>query len=250
MKLAPRDAPRFLARPDPAAGAILIHGGEALRIADRRERLVAALLGPNGAEEMRLTRLDGAALRSDPAALQDALRATGFFSGQRVVELREAGDGLAPILADALETLGPEDAFLVVTAGQLTARSALRKLFEGHKTALSLAVYADPPGRDEIAREIAEAGLKDVTAEAEEALSALAHALEPGDFRGTLTRLALYMMSEERPVGAADVAAIAPPLTEAGVDAAVAAAARGAAGEVGPTLRRLAGQGVGATTVA
>ena len=39
---------------------------------------------------------------------------------------------------------------LVVTAGNLTPKSALKSLFETHKSAYAVGLYDDPPSRDEI----------------------------------------------------------------------------------------------------
>jgi DNA polymerase-3 subunit delta len=56
---------------------------------------VSALLGPNADEEMRLTRLTAAELRSDSALLLDAVKAVGFFPGPRAVQVDQATDGLS-----------------------------------------------------------------------------------------------------------------------------------------------------------
>ena len=52
-----------------------------MRVAIRRQELLEALLGDNAEEEMRLTRMSGSDLRSDPALLLDGLKANGFFPG-------------------------------------------------------------------------------------------------------------------------------------------------------------------------
>ena len=46
VKLAGREAARFLARPDPAAAGILLFGADAMRVALKRAALVEALIGP------------------------------------------------------------------------------------------------------------------------------------------------------------------------------------------------------------
>ena len=69
MKLSSRDAePLFCqTRSRPDAG-LLIYGPDAMRIALKRQEVIAALIGPQGEEEMRLTRIPaGAELRKDPA---------------------------------------------------------------------------------------------------------------------------------------------------------------------------------------
>ena len=82
MKLTGRDAARFLARPDRAAAGVLLHGVDAMRVALKRAALVEALIGPEGAAEMRLERIAAADLRREPALVLDALKATGFFAGR------------------------------------------------------------------------------------------------------------------------------------------------------------------------
>ncbi len=244
MKLAGREALRFFARPDPARPAVLIHGADPVRVADRRRQLLAALAGPGAEAEMRLARLSGAEVRRDPALLPDALRAQGFFPGPRAVHLDEATDAIAPTLAAALADWRPGDATLVVTAGALGPGSALRKLFEGHPAALAAAVYDDPPGREEIEAMLAGAGLARLEPAAMAGLEGLARGLDPGELRQTVEKLALYCLGRPGPATAADLAACAPATVEAGLDEALHAAAEGRTEALAPLLARLAGQGV------
>jgi DNA polymerase III subunit delta len=248
MKLAPRDAAGFLAKPDPAVPAVLIYGADPMRVADRRQALLRAITGPDAEAEMRLTRMSGSELRRDPAQLIDAMKASGFFPGPRAVFLDDAVDGLAGIVAEALGAWAPGDAQLVATAGALTSASKLRKLFEGDKRALVLAVYDDPMGRSEIEAALRAEGLTPPP-EAAEALSALAQVLEPGDFRQTLTRIALYKLGDPAPLTAAEVAALAPASHEAAIDDMLDAVAEGQSGLIAPLQGRLAAQGVSAVAL-
>ena len=133
MKLSPRDAPAYFARPDPDKTGLLIYGNDAMRVALRRQEVIAALIGPAGEEEMRLTRLQGAELRKDPALLLDAIKAQSFFPGPRVAFVEDASDAIAPVMTNALADWQAGDAQVVVTAGALKPASKLRKLFEAHK---------------------------------------------------------------------------------------------------------------------
>ena len=103
MKLSPREAPGYFARPDAGRTGLLIYGSDAMRVALRRQEVIAALVGPNGDDEMRLTRLAGADLRRDGAALVDAIKAVGVFPGPRVVFVEEASDAAAPAILAALD---------------------------------------------------------------------------------------------------------------------------------------------------
>ncbi|PWK59856.1 DNA polymerase III subunit delta [Roseicyclus mahoneyensis] len=244
MKLAPRDVAVYVRQPDPASAGCLIFGDDAMRVALRRQELLKSLLGDGAEEEMRLTRLAAADLRGDPAALLDAVKAVGFFPGPRAVFVEGATDGLAPVLATALAEWRPGDAQIIVAAGKLTAASALRKLFEGHKSARACAIYDEPPGRAEIEALLAEAGLRDIPRDAMGDLEALSRALPPGDFRQTIEKLGLYKRGDTTPVGPADIAAVAPLTLEAALDDALNATAEAAEGSIGPILARLSGQGV------
>lgn len=244
MKLAGQAALRYLARPEPDRAGLLIWGADPMRVALKRQEAVAALVGPEGEAEMRLTRIAGAELRRDSALLSDAMRAQGFFPGPRVALVEEATDGLAQVIGAALDEWRDGDAVVVVTAGQLAARSGLRKLFEGHKNAYAVALYDDPPGREEIEAELKRAGLAEVDREGMAALTALARGLGPGDFRQTIEKLGLYKLGDPAPVGAEDVAAVAPATTDAEIDDVLDAVAEANTRALGPLLRRMEAQGV------
>ena len=135
MKLSPREARGYFTKPDPSRTGILIYGPDAMRVALKRQDLIAALIGPQGEEEMRLTRLPAADLRKDPAILIDAIKAISFFPGPRVAFVEDATDTAAPAILAALEDWATGDAQIVVTAGQLKASSKIRKAFENHNNA-------------------------------------------------------------------------------------------------------------------
>ncbi len=243
MKLSGQDAKRFFARPDPKRAGLLIFGADAMRVALKRQQVIAALIGPQGEEEMRLTRINASDLRNDPAALSDAIKAQGFFPGPRVAFVEDATDQLADTIRTALADWREGDAQVIVTARQLTARSALRKLFEGHPDAYAAGIYDDPPGREEIEAELSRAGLT-VERDAMADLTALSRALDPGDFRQTLEKLALYKFADGSPVTGADIAACAPSSTEADLDDVLAAVADSRTDEIGPIIQKLESQGV------
>ncbi|TCP40146.1 DNA polymerase III subunit delta [Rhodovulum marinum] len=249
MKLSPREAARYFARPEPDRAGVLIYGPDAMRVALKRQEAIAKLLGPNAEEEMRLTRMGAGDLRGDKAALTDAIKARGFFPGPRVVFLEEANDGIADTVIAALGDWQPGDAQLVVTAKQLTPRSALRKGFESHPNAYAVAIYDDPPGRDEIEAMLAKAGLTGIDRAAMGALTDLAGQLDPGDFRQTVEKLSLYKLGDAAPLTPEDVAACAPRSTEAEADELIHVVAEGRMTAVGPLLQRLEAQGVTPVTL-
>ena len=87
-----------------------------MRVALKRQEVIAALIGPEGEAEMRLSRIPGGDLRKEPTLLIDAVKAIGFFPGPRVAFVEEATDVAAPAILAALEDWAEGDAQIVVTA--------------------------------------------------------------------------------------------------------------------------------------
>lgn len=249
MKLAGAEARRYLARPDPARAGLLIFGADVMAVALKRQEAIAALVGPGGEQEMRLSRMSGADLRKDGTRLLDEVKAVGFFPGPRVAFVEEATDGVTQAIAAALNDWRPGDAVVVVTAGALTAKSALKSLFEKHPAAVCIGLYDDPPSRDEVEAWLGRAGLRLVDPQAMAEVLTLSQGLDPGDFRQTLEKIGLYKHGDPSPLTAAEVADLAPGTVETDVLDVVAAAVDGRAVDLGLLMRRIEAQGVQAVTL-
>ncbi|MEO8243232.1 MAG: DNA polymerase III subunit delta [bacterium] len=249
MKLTGVDATRYLAKPDPARAGLLIFGADAMRVALKRQQAIAALVGPKGEEEMRLTRMAGAGLRKDAAQLLDAVKAISFFPGPRVVFVEEATDTVAEAISVALKDWQPGDATIVVTAGNLTAKSALKTLMEKHLAAVCIGLYDDPPSREEVDGLLATAGLKTFDPAARAEIDTLSRALDPGDFRQTVEKIGLYKFRDPSPLTVAEIDDLAPGTVETEVFDVVAAAVDGEPVKLGLLMRRLEAQGVQAVTL-
>lgn len=249
MKLNTGQATAYFAKPNPEAAGLLIYGADGMRIALKRQQVVAALIGPQGEEEMRLTRIPAADLRKEPALLLDAVKAIGFFPGPRVALVEDANETVGPIITEALSEWAAGDAQIVVTAGTLKPTSKLRKAFEAHKSAYAAGIYDNPPTRDEIERDLTAAGITNPPQDAMHLLTDLARQLEPGDFRQTLEKVGLYKLNDPEPLGADDIAACAPASIEADVDDVLFVVADGNVGAIGPVMQRLQAQGVNAVSL-
>ncbi|PIB23090.1 DNA polymerase III subunit delta [Amylibacter kogurei] len=249
MKLAGPRAAAYFAKPDPNHSGLLIYGADTMRVALRRQEVVKAIVGDKGEEEMRFTRIAAADLRKEPALVLDGLKSQGFFPGPRAVLVEDAGDGLAPTLETALSEWQMGDAMLIVTAGQLNARSKLRKVFESTQTTVAIGIYNDPPSKEEINATLQKAGLTNIAGEAMTDLQNLGRELDPGDFAQTMEKLSLYKFGDDTPVSSADVETCAPATSDAGIDDAIHIVAEAKSSEVGPILKRLFGQGINPTTL-
>lgn len=243
MKLSARDAAGYFRKPDTSGAGLLIYGGDAMRVALKRQDIIKALVGPNGEEEMRLTRLSGADLRKDPALLGDAIKAQGFFPGPRVAFVEDATDTVTKALTPALADWVEGDAQIIVSAGQLSAKSSLRKLFESHKTAYAIGIYDDPPTKEEIEVLLRDAGVSNLGRDAMDLITSYSREMAPGDLRQTIEKLGLYMLGDSTEVTPADVDACAPQSNEAGLDDVLNVVADTKSNEIGPILSRLYAQG-------
>ncbi len=244
MKLSPRDAQAYFAKPDPNRAGLLIYGSDTMRVALKRQQVIKALIGEKGEDEMRLTRIAAADLRGDPARLLDAITAQSFFPGPRAAFVEDATDGLAEVISTALTEWRPGDGQIIVTAKQLKASSRLRKAFETHKNAYAVGIYDDPPTRSDIEADLAKGGLNNIPSDAMEALMALAQEVGPGDFRQIVEKISLYKRGDSTPLSVEDITACAPSSTEAALDDVLNIVAEARHGEIGPLIRKLQSQGV------
>jgi DNA polymerase-3 subunit delta len=249
MKLSGAQANGYFSKPDTNKTGLLIYGGDAMRVAIKRQEVIAALLGPAGEEEMRLTRIPASDLRKDKAMLMDAVKAIGFFPGTRAAFVEDANENVAPMILAALEDWEQGDAQIIVTAGALKPTSKIRKAFEAHSNAFAVGIYDNPPTREEIEKTLRDAGLTAPTGDVMGVLTNLAQSLDPGDFRQTVEKITLYKLNDTTPLCADDIAACAPTSTEADIDDILMVVGDARAEQIGPVLRKLQAQGVNAVTL-
>ena len=144
MKVSARNADRFVSSPDAEISAILIYGPDSGLVGERCARAIRSVVD-DPSDPFRVSEFAADALKEDPARLSDEATAMSMIGGRRVVYLRGAADREAPALTALLEQ-GGFDSLVVVEAGDLSPRSALRKLFEGADTAAAVPCYADDAG--------------------------------------------------------------------------------------------------------
>ena len=249
MKLTSNRSGSYFDAPEAHRMGILIYGSDTMRVALKRQSLVKALIGPNGEEEMRLSRISSSDLLADPALLGDAIKSQSFFPGPRVALLEDASDSIITIISAAIAGWNLGDAQIVITAGQLKATSKLRKFFEAHANAYAAAIYVTPPTRDEIHNQLKKAGFENLSSKAFNALVSLSQAIEPGDFQQTIEKLSLYKISDKTPVSAQDIEACAPLYQTAALDDILNCVAEGRSEAIGPIMERLVSQGTYPTTL-
>lgn len=249
MKLNGRDAARFAARPDKAMAGALIWGDDGVTVAERSQQLCKAWLGEGDGAELRRSDISALEARRDAALIVDAMKSTGFFAGPQLILVENATDAATAAISAALAAAGPNDGFLLVSAGSLMARSTLRKLFESARNAVTLPCYEEPLAREAVMRSLADQGAARVSEAALAEIEAITRGLDRGAARGFLTQLALYKLDDASEIGSADILAVAPDHGDGYIDALLEAVLDGRAGEIGRLLQRLESQGQAATSV-
>lgn len=138
------DIETFLRKPDRAFSIFLLYGPDAGLAHERCRSLIEKLID-DPSDPFQLIRIDGDQLSADPTRLQDEANTVGLFETKRVIWLR-AGTKANQLSFDLLfET--PPLCPVVIEAGDLAPRHALRQAVEGSKFAIALPCYSDE-GRD------------------------------------------------------------------------------------------------------
>jgi DNA polymerase-3 subunit delta len=225
VKVKTRDAERALSRPSQDTRIYLIYGPDGGLVRERAQTLAKALV-PDPEDPFAVTRLTEDDLKSDPAALADALAALSLTGADRLVRVRIGGDlaALGALIGEVEAGDQPIEAKLVIEAGDLKKTSKLRKAAEDGASCLAVPCYADET-RDLLAlaeAQLAEEGL----ALAPDARAMLAPYLE-GDralARSEVEKLILYKgLADQRGgeparIERADITAISAAGSEAALD--------------------------------
>lgn len=230
------EADRYAANPPKGLMAALVYGPDAGLVTERAEKLLKSVV-PDLTDAFNVADLSEAVLLADPARLADETAAISMMGGRRVVRVRGAGNDLADLFEAFLDD--PKgDALVVVEAGDLAKTGALRKLFDGHKTAASLQCYPDSL-RDlaDVVRDALRAEGLSIGPEAlEDAVSRLGN--DRGVTRREIEKLLLYMHGQ-KDVTLEDVRAVMGDEAEARSESACDAAGSGDLARLDRELERL-----------
>jgi DNA polymerase-3 subunit delta len=228
----------FLNAPKPECRAVLVYGPDAGLVAERVNAL-AQIFARRAKGETEIVWLGERDLTDDPARLEVEVDTKPMFASQSIVRLtvwpKFDPSRLKALLAT--EFANP----LIVEAGNLRPDSALRKLFEAHKTAAALPCYADERSLASlIDAELAEAGLS-IDRQARDYLMTRLGA-DQALSRSEVVKLTLYAQGEGR-VSQDDVEAIVGDAAETALENFVYATSGGDPRAALSELQRLAASG-------
>ena len=141
MKLSGRRIDGFVRAPDDNVRAALLYGPDEGLVRERALALVKAI-AEDASDPFRVVEISAGQIERDGAILGDEAAAISMMGGRRAIRVRDASDGLGRTFAEFLDA-PPGDGFVVVEAGELAARSALRRAFEQADNGAALPCYAD-----------------------------------------------------------------------------------------------------------
>ncbi len=230
------EADRYTAKPPRELAIALVYGPDAGLVQERAEKLLKSVV-PDLTDPFNVSDLSETLLLDDPARLADEAAAISMMGGRRVVRVRGAGNDLADLLESFLDD--PKgDALVVIEAGDLAKTGALRKLFDGHKSAVSVQCYPDSV-RDlgDVVRDALRAeGLSIAPDALEDAVSRLGS--DRGVTRREIEKLVLYMHGQKQ-VTIEDIRAVMGDEAEARSESACDAAGSGDLAKLDRELERL-----------
>ena len=230
------EADRYVASPPKGLTLALVYGPDAGLVQERAEKLLKSV-APDLTDAFNVSDLSESTLLADPARLADEAAAISMMGGRRVVRVRGAGNDLAELF-DSFMDDPKGDALVVIEAGDLAKTSALRKIFDGHKTAAAVQCYPDSV-RDlgDVVRDALRAeGLSIAPDALEDAVSRLGS--DRGVTRREIEKLLLYMHGKKQ-VTLKDVRAVMGDEAEARSESACDAAAGGDLVKLDRELERL-----------
>ena len=121
----------------------LIYGPDRGLVSERASEL-AKLTGVDTSDAFSFMRLEASDINADPGRLYDEANSTGLFGGEKLIWIKGAGadknlsEALAGIAQDP-----PDNAWIIIEAGDLKKGANLRKAAESAASAMAIPCYAD-----------------------------------------------------------------------------------------------------------
>lgn len=138
----------FLAARSKDVAAVLVYGPDA-GLARERALAIAGQVVDDLKDPFNALELSDADLKDEPGRLADEISALSFAGGERAIRLRTNGEAAAKAAELLLSGLDgghvKPNGVVIIEAGDLSPRSALRKAFEKAKRGVALPCYADGP---------------------------------------------------------------------------------------------------------
>lgn len=140
VALKAHEVARFVEKPDLPEGIVLVYGPDSGMVREIGQKLSRRFAGDD-ADSMNLVTFEGAELDGDAGRLEVEARSVSLFGDRRVIRVRNAGKSLVMGLTALLDR--PGGALVVLEAGNLAPKDALRAQIEGSRHGRALPCYPD-----------------------------------------------------------------------------------------------------------
>ena len=141
MKLPFKQIEPFVRSPDPKARVVLVYGPDS-GLMKERAAIIGKSIVPDLNDPFNAVTLSADKLIEDPARLMDEAMAMSMLGGARLIRIEDAADSLSPLLKDYLQNPSEQN-LVVIEAGELGPKSALRLLAEKAANAVALPCYVE-----------------------------------------------------------------------------------------------------------
>ncbi len=148
MKISPTQAGSFVSGISRSnVFSVLIYGPDSGGVSNLANKIAAQIV-ENPSDPFSCTTVNNERLSTESTLLFDEMSAISFFGGRKLVLFRnaesnkETTDAIDAVI-NGLSDGAKKGAFLLVTAGDLTPASPLRKLYEASQSAAALACYIE-----------------------------------------------------------------------------------------------------------
>lgn len=241
MKLATSAIESFLRKKPADCRALLFYGPDEGMNRMRAKKIIEGVLGEKP-DPFALVELQASEIAADPARILDEVQTLPMGGKQKIVYIRQAGDGTAQALIPAIDAC-PDFSLILIEAGELPPKSALRQLIEGIETRAAAIPAYDDEGRglaEFVATSFREAGVS-LNEEARRLLLSLLSSNRMVN-KQELDKLLLYV-SPQKSASEEDVALCLVSQANVDLDDVVYAAFSGNAKPIGDGLRALWSEG-------
>ena len=141
MKLTFKQIEPFVQNPDKAARVILVYGPDQGLMKERAKTICQTVISDLN-DPFNVVIFNPDQILDDNALFYDEAQAQSLMGGNRLIIMRQGADSLHTIIKTYLEAPSM-DTLVVIEAGDLGARSSLRKLCETAKNAAAVPCYVD-----------------------------------------------------------------------------------------------------------
>ncbi len=142
MKIPPRSIESFVKKPDTDICAILIYGPDEGLVRERMN-VMTKNVSKDIKDPFNVTEISAPKLSETPSLLTDEAMSISMLGDKKVVRLIDATDKVSKVIKETLATIKTDNNLILVAAGELSPRSALRLLFEKAKNAAAIPCYVD-----------------------------------------------------------------------------------------------------------